>query len=56
MTAEKKQKNEKPSSFKTMEEEVEYLRMENAYLKQLNAIVEEEKQKTLNNKKSRWHL
>ncbi|MGR9048439.1 IS3 family transposase [Halobacillus faecis] len=35
-------KNEKPSKFKSMEEELEYLRMENAYLKKLRALVEEE--------------
>ncbi|WP_237417192.1 IS3 family transposase [Halobacillus litoralis] len=38
----KNNKSEKPSKFKSMEEELEYLRMENAYLKKLRALVEEE--------------
>ncbi|QHT47953.1 IS3 family transposase [Bacillus sp. SB49] len=42
-----KDKSNKPSrSFKSIEEEIEYLRMENAYLKKLNALVEEEQEPT----------
>lgn len=38
-------------TFKSVEEELEYLRMENAYLKKLNALVEEEDRQTKNKKR-----
>ncbi|MGP4059278.1 IS3 family transposase [Halobacillus sp. H74] len=41
-----RKKNHSSSSFKSIEEEVEYLRMENAYLKKLRALVEEEEKQT----------
>lgn len=46
--------NKKPKTkktFKSVEEELEYLRMENAYLKKLNALVEEEERNAKNKKR-----
>ncbi|MFQ3546693.1 helix-turn-helix domain-containing protein, partial [Halobacillus rhizosphaerae] len=45
-------KKEKPSSsFKSKDEELEYLRMENAYLKKLRALVKEKEAKQPSSKK-----
>ena len=53
MPACKNKKNEQPTSFKSVEEEMEYLRMEVAYLRSLNRILEEEKKSPSKGKKSK---